>query len=194
MSGKKAFDEDKVLRAALNVFRQRGFAGAGLSELEEATGLNRSSLYNAFGNKEGLFLRSMALFRTVFSQSALNQLNKPTFRQSLEDFFEVSGAFAMPNFPGGCVASLASLEMGGRGGKIAEELDRGINGMIDAVRERCLQAVADGELPKDTNCDDLAALIIATTRGVSVICMATQDSTAGRGAYRALIQTICGPN
>ena len=37
MSGKKSFDEGKVLRAALNVFRQKGFAGAGLAELEEAT-------------------------------------------------------------------------------------------------------------------------------------------------------------
>ena len=70
MTGKKAFDEMQVLRAALNVFRLKGYAGAGLSELEAATGLNRSSLYNAYGSKQGLFVRTLILFREVITEMA----------------------------------------------------------------------------------------------------------------------------
>lgn len=49
------FDRRAVVDAARDVFWQRGYAEAGITELEEATGLTRSSLYNAFGSKRGLF-------------------------------------------------------------------------------------------------------------------------------------------
>jgi len=49
------FDRGAVVDAARDVFWQRGYAEAGIVELEDATGLTRSSLYNAFGSKRGLF-------------------------------------------------------------------------------------------------------------------------------------------
>ena len=133
MTGKKAFDEQQVLRAALNVFRLKGYAGAGLSELEAATGLNRSSLYNAYGNKQGLFLRTLILFREAITEMALKELERPNFRDALAAFCEASGAFSRPGFPGGCPHTLGSLEMGREGGKISDELARGIDAMIGRV-------------------------------------------------------------
>lgn len=49
------FDTDQAVRAARGVFWERGFDGASLPELEQATGLSRSSIYHAFGSKRGLF-------------------------------------------------------------------------------------------------------------------------------------------
>lgn len=49
------FDRDDVVRAARDVFWARGYAEAGIGELEAATGLRRSSIYHAFGSKKGLF-------------------------------------------------------------------------------------------------------------------------------------------
>jgi TetR/AcrR family transcriptional regulator, transcriptional repressor for nem operon len=51
----RKFDADAVIRSARSVFWSNGFEGASLPELERATGLNRSSLYHAFGSKRGLF-------------------------------------------------------------------------------------------------------------------------------------------
>ncbi len=55
MGRTRIFDENAVLAAAGNVFRQRGFREASIKELEEATGLVSGSIYNAFGDKAGLF-------------------------------------------------------------------------------------------------------------------------------------------
>lgn len=55
MGRAQSFDTDTVVRAALAVFWELGFEAASLPDLERATGLNRSSLYNSFGNKRGLF-------------------------------------------------------------------------------------------------------------------------------------------
>ncbi len=50
-----AFERTAVVTAARDLFWDRGFDAASLAELENATGLNRSSLYHAFGSKRGLF-------------------------------------------------------------------------------------------------------------------------------------------
>lgn len=49
------FDSGVVVQAARNLFWDKGFDGASLADLEEATGVGRSSLYHAFGSKRGLF-------------------------------------------------------------------------------------------------------------------------------------------
>jgi TetR/AcrR family transcriptional repressor of nem operon len=55
MGRSKTFADVEVVRAAREVFWTRGYESTGVAELEAATGLNRSSIYHAFGSKRGLF-------------------------------------------------------------------------------------------------------------------------------------------
>lgn len=55
----RAFDRDVVLRAALQRFRTHGFAGTSLDDLAQATGVNRPSLYAAFGDKRALYIAAL---------------------------------------------------------------------------------------------------------------------------------------
>jgi len=58
----RAFDETEAVRKALGVFWSRGYEATSLADLEVATGLNRSSLYQAFESKRALFARAVALY------------------------------------------------------------------------------------------------------------------------------------
>ncbi|MCY1023638.1 TetR/AcrR family transcriptional regulator [Pyxidicoccus sp. MSG2] len=62
MARTRAFDETVAVRAALGVFWSRGYEATSLADLEAATGLNRSSLYQAFESKRALFSRAVALY------------------------------------------------------------------------------------------------------------------------------------
>ena len=58
----REFDTDDALGAALRVFWQKGYEGASLSDLTDAMGITRPSLYAAFGNKENLFRQALDLY------------------------------------------------------------------------------------------------------------------------------------
>lgn len=55
---KKLFDEQTALEAAMNVFWKKGYAGASLTDLTQSMGINKPSMYSAFGNKESLFIKA----------------------------------------------------------------------------------------------------------------------------------------
>lgn len=77
MARTQAFDRDTVVRAARGVFWRTGYEGAAIPALEEATGLNRSSIYNAFGSKRGLFDAAV--------QSYLDEVIRPRLRPLREE-------------------------------------------------------------------------------------------------------------
>lgn len=63
MGRPKCFDRDEVLDAAIQLFWKKGFADTSLSDLEKATGVNKSGLYSEFKDKEDIFLESMKHYR-----------------------------------------------------------------------------------------------------------------------------------
>src|SRR3989441_4990422 len=80
----RTFDTDKALDKALKVFWRKGYEGASLPDLTAAMGINRPSLYAAFGNKEALFKKAVERYSTgpagFFSQA----LAQPTARAVVE--------------------------------------------------------------------------------------------------------------
>jgi TetR/AcrR family transcriptional repressor of nem operon len=70
----QTFDSITVVQSARDVFWDLGYDGASLADLESATGLNRSSLYHAFGSKRGLFDAAVADYRDTVIRPRLNGL------------------------------------------------------------------------------------------------------------------------
>lgn len=62
MGRKQLWDQDEVLAAAMRLFRHRGYLGASLRDIEEATGLHPGSLYRTFHSKEGLFQAALEAY------------------------------------------------------------------------------------------------------------------------------------
>lgn len=83
MSGKPQYDESAVLNAAIGVFWRHGFANASISDLTEATGLSRSSLYQRFGDKDGLFNECLRLY-TERVLERMNSIQSESSRVTIE--------------------------------------------------------------------------------------------------------------
>ena len=57
----RAYDPDAALRAARDIFWVKGYAATSLDDIVEATGMNRPSLYAAFGDKEAIYLAALKM-------------------------------------------------------------------------------------------------------------------------------------
>ena len=78
----RAFDADEALDCALDVFWRKGYEGASLPDLTEAMGINRPSLYAAFGNKEALFRKALDRYVAGPAAYVCAALERPTARLS----------------------------------------------------------------------------------------------------------------
>ena len=100
----REFDVDEALAAALRVFWTKGYDGASLSDLTDAMGITRPSLYAAFGNKESLFRKALDLYEREKLAYVGEALAAPTSRQVAERLLR--GAM---NHAAACASSALSL-------------------------------------------------------------------------------------
>lgn len=85
----KKYERDEVLKKAMELFWQRGFADTGLQDLEKATGVNKSGLYAEFKGKEDIFLSSLRYYYDRRGSGEI--LNREPFGwDNIEGFFKLS--------------------------------------------------------------------------------------------------------
>jgi AcrR family transcriptional regulator len=165
----RAFDEDKALDAALGVFWRQGYEGASLSDLTNAMGINRPSLYAAFGNKEKLFRLALDRYAEGPAGYVRTALAAPTARAVFEQLLRGAVDTATkPCNPGGCLAVQAALACGDEAQPARRESAARRAKAEGLIRERFRRARADGDLPRDTNPADLARYVTTVIWGICV--------------------------
>ncbi|RYG35961.1 TetR/AcrR family transcriptional regulator [bacterium] len=164
----RSFDPDQALESALGVFRQKGYEGTSLTDLTEAMGINRPSLYAAFGNKEELFRKALARYSKDAASGAMCALNGPTARFAAEGLLNAAVTAADCTQHRGCLTVVGALSCSEEGATIQQELCAQRMATQDALRERFLKGQADGDLSADADADALARFIATVHFGLSV--------------------------
>ena len=165
----RAFCVHQALDRALRVFWQKGYEGTSLSDLTEAMGINRPSLYAAYGNKEALFRKALDRYAehgTAFLRAAMEQ---PTSRQAVEHLLygAADGANGDEKLQG-CLMVRCALASGEAGDAIRQELADRRAKVETLLRERLARAQAAGDLPPDASPADLARYVMTVQQGMSV--------------------------
>lgn len=109
----KQFNKEKVLEAASNIFRQKGYNGTSIDDILNATGLSRSSLYDSFNDKHNLYVQSLEFYKKN-EQAQYEQVNEKALNglQKIETLFKsvVNHLVEHPN-DNGCLMVNAAAEM-----------------------------------------------------------------------------------
>ncbi len=186
MGRPREFDVDEALGKALHLFWRKGFEGTSMTDLTEAMGIAKPSLYAAFGNKEELFRKALDSYQATcmaFFQCAMTQ---PTARRAVErllfGFADVQTDCAHPP---GCLETNGALVCSDGADHIRRELIRRRDGQVAMLQDRLQRARQEGDLPADAEPADLARYVMTVVQGMAV----QAASGAGRDALHAVVRT-----
>lgn len=165
----RAFDVDEALDRALRLFWRQGYEGTSLSDLTEELGINRPSLYAAFGNKESLFRKALDKYVERHLVLYDEAFAKPTARAAVEHLLlGLADAQTLPRGPRGCITVQGALVSGADAVPIQKELAARRAAGEKALRERLEQGQRDGDVPAHVDCTDLARFLTTVSQGMSV--------------------------
>lgn len=166
----REFDADKALDKALHVFWERGYEGASLTDLTEAMGISRPSLYAAFGNKEELFRRAFDRYAEKGPGAVhAEALAEPTARKVVEHLLRsVAMSLTDPCNPAGCLAVQGALTCSSAAESIKQELCKRRSEGEENLRRRFDRAKAEGDLGSESDPEALARYVMTVTQGMSV--------------------------
>ena len=118
----REFDHDDVLRIAFEQFWRKGVRGTSLSDIARDAGVQRGSLYNAFGSKEALFLVAYERYASEYLSALQEVLGAGTLRERLTAFFNLTiKNFRSGSPPRGCPTTRGLMELGSVEGEGLDE-------------------------------------------------------------------------
>ena len=165
----RAFDEGKALDAAMRVFWAKSYEGATMSDLTEAMGINRSSMYAAFGDKESLYKLAIARYREGPMIYIRHALEKPTLREVVESLLRGTVDFlSIPGNPKGCLSLQGALACGTAAEPVKEATIDWRRQGEEAIRKRLRRAQRDGDWMGDLDAADLTRFISSVMAGIGV--------------------------
>lgn len=171
-----AFDQDSALDAAMHVFWAHGYEGTTMAELTDALGINKPSIYAAFGNKEELFRKALAHYVAGPVAFLATVKNAPTAYQVVENFLKQSVDFFCDQAtPNGCLIVQAALTCGAGSSAIQQELIAYRKHFEASFAARFELAKTQGDLAQQADASALAKYVATIHQGLSV--QATSGAT-----------------
>lgn len=189
MAGIRQFDEEAMLEQALELFWQKGFANTTMQDLAAATGVQRGSLYNAYGDKDALFLKVFERYRLRFLKQVGEALARPRLRDALRSFFSfVISSMTTGTPTRGCLSTKTALG--------SEVLDPALQGalrlLLDDIEAALVERLSQDGEPESLSIParQAARLIVTFTRGLVVIERVYADEKRLRATADALVKLL----
>ena len=171
------FDRDQVLDKSLKVFWEKGYHGASLQDLVDATGLNRSSLYNSFQDKFNLYLQCIKHYRQQRAQDAQKALIKNKSALTvIRDLLES----ALPNKkttkdPQGCFLVNCTAELSADTLAIRPILHDNKDSMLELLTNLVQQAQVEGDVNPNQDPEMTALYLFSSIQGLNLTSVIEDD-------------------
>lgn len=179
MGRTREFEDETVLDRASELFWRRGYEVVTIQELESATGLGRGSLYNAFGDKEGLFLAALDRYLAKFGSAPLRHLAERDVAKGIRLMLDaIIERMSNPANPRGCLLTNTSLAFGTGSSRIDDYVAGKIKTMESLLEDAIVRARDERQAPADIDPKSLARFYCAVAQSLGVMHKALGDAAA----------------
>lgn len=191
----RAYDSDQALADARDVFWRSGYAGTSLDQLSTATGMNRPSLYGAFGDKHALYLNTLERYIEAGRLAMVHALSEDLpLPQALLRVYDGALAWYLPADGDqlGCFMIGTATVEAVDDVEVRTALAEGLRTYDKAFEKRLKLAQAAGELPADAQPPLLAKIASAILHSLALRARAGDSRASLRATAVAGVALICG--
>ena len=192
----REFDHDDVLRIAFDQFWRKGVRGTSICDIARDEGVQRGSLYNAFGSKEELFLCAYERYAGEYLSALQKSLGSGTLRERLTAFFELTiRNFRSGSPPRGCPTTRGLMELGSAEDEgLDENARKTFADLVARITALVQEALSEGVARGEFNGDPASAAlhIVTVTRGLAVLERAFGDEAQLRKIAAYTVDLVLG--
>jgi AcrR family transcriptional regulator len=192
----RAYQPEIALAKALDLFRKDGFAATSLDDLSAATGMNRPSLYGAFGDKRELYIKSYERYRADARAAMIDIFSDELpIRRRLERIFAVALDIYLSGDAGprGCFTVMTAASEAVSDPEIRAMVLEGLSELDKAFTACFRLAKENGELPQTADPVVLARLASATIHSIAIRARARVPRKELEAIVKGAIDVMCVP-
>jgi len=191
----RAYQPEIALGKALDLFRKGGFAATSLDDLSAATGMNRPSLYGAFGDKRELYIKAYQRYRADAAAAMIDIFKHPQpIRRRLERIYAVALDIYLSGDAGprGCFTVMTAASEAVSDPDIRAMVLEGFS-ELDRAFAACFRLAKEkGELPASADPAALAQLASATIHTIAIRARARVPRKELEAIVNGAIDVMCG--
>jgi len=171
------FEREVVLDRAMRAFWSRGYEATSIQHLVERTGIQRGSLYGAFGDKRALFLAAMEHYDRVMTAKLLATLDEPgSGLGAIRRFFRLKVDAAQERSrPRGCLVTNSATELASRDRRTASRIGATLGRIEAAFHRAVIRGQQAGEIDPERDARALARFLTSSAQGLSVMAKASPE-------------------
>ncbi len=191
----RSYDPDAALAAARDAFWESGYSATSLDDLAAATGMNRPSLYAAFGDKHSLYLAALRGQAEGMLAATRAGLAFPgDLKATLANFYGRAADLYIGDRDSGrgCFLVGTALADAVSDAEVRSVLRQSFEQMDALMAERLRRAVADGDLPADADVPTLTYVAMSALHGLAIRSRAGFSREALGRLASAAAAAVCG--
>lgn len=189
MAGTRQFDESALLEKVLTTFWQQGYSKTSMQELAAATGVQRGSLYNAYGDKEELFLLAFDLYRDRYVSEMKASLDHDDLRTALQAFFSFAITSMTTGTPSrGCLSTKTVVGTEG----LEAPIHSAIQSLVDEIEEALFIRLSQPDAASRLNLParEAARMAVTLTRGLVAIERIYRDKKRMKATAESFVKLL----
>lgn len=192
MGRTKTYQRDALVEQAVHLFRSHGFSSTSAAMIEEALGVNRSSIYAEFGSKQALFDVALERYRETIVDQRFGPLHATGAGiSSIKTLFAFYGAAGDGDASGrGCLLCNTAIELGPSDPSGAEAVPRYFEQISSAFQAALENADGNGDLRSSVDTAEEAQFLTASVLGIFVMLRAGAPATAIAAAASGAIDHV----
>jgi AcrR family transcriptional regulator len=191
----RAYDPQIALAQAMETFWKSGYAATSLDDLSAATGMNRPSLYAAFGDKQDIYVKAYRAYRVRMRDEFRPIIEAPgPVRLVLRKILETASELYLsgPDGPRGCFSVVTAASEAVADPEIRKLVVEAIAALDQTFAALFAKAINRGELPAGSDAATLAKIATATIHTLAIRARLRAPRSELRGLIEGAVTMICG--